>query len=94
MQKKTAFRESREKSIAEVFQSKDTVLIKDSDDETTDDQQDNRKVRVSEALDSLYALKCFAEIHGDNHMNVMIINRKSGNTQVTKRQTNYDPYVF
>ena len=51
---------------------RDTVLIKDSDDKITDDQQDVRKVRVSEALDSLYELKCFAEIHGDKHMNVMI----------------------
>ena len=54
--------ECREKSIAEVLQSKDTVLIKDSNDKITDDEQDVRKVTGSEALDSLDAVKCFAKI--------------------------------
>ena len=65
-------KECREKSIAEVLQSEDTVLINDSDDETADDEQDVRKVKASEALDSLNAVKCFAEIHGDKQMNVML----------------------
>ena len=47
-------------------------LINDSDDETADDEQDVRKVKASEALDSLNAVKCFAEIHGDKQMNVML----------------------
>ena len=44
--------ECREKSIAEVLQSEDTVLINDSDDGITDDEQDVKKVTASEALDS------------------------------------------
>ena len=64
--------ECREKSIAEVLQSEDTVLINDSDDEIADDEQDVRKVTASETLDSLDAVKCFTEIHGDKQMNVML----------------------
>ena len=45
--------EFREKSIAGVLQSVDTVLISDLDDEIPDDEQDVRKVAASEALDSL-----------------------------------------
>ena len=70
------------------MQYEDTVLISDSDDEIADDEQDVRKVAASEAFDSLNNMKCFAEIHGDKQMNVMLnelANRKSGNTQVTKR---------
>ena len=63
--------EYREKSIAEFLQSEDTVLINDSDDEIAD-EQDVRKVTASEALDSLHAVKCFTEIHGDKQMNVML----------------------
>ena len=55
----------REKSIAEVLQSEDTVLIIDSDDKIADDEQDFRKVTASEVLDILDAVKYFAEIHGD-----------------------------
>ena len=43
-----------------------------------------RKVKASEALDSLDTVKCFAESHGDKQMNVML-NALIGNTQVTKR---------
>ena len=38
-----------------------------------DDEQDVRKVTASEALDSLDAVKCFTEIHGDKKMNVMVM---------------------
>ena len=58
--------ECREKSIAEVLQSEDAVLINDSDNEITDNVT---KVMESETL----AVKCFTEIHGDKQMNVMLI---------------------
>ena len=61
--------ECREKRIAEVLQSEDAVLINDSDDEIVDDVTN---MTASEALDSLDAVKCFAEIHGDKQMNVML----------------------
>ena len=36
-----------------------------------DDKQDVRKVTATEAPDSLDAVKCFAEIHGDKQLNVL-----------------------
>ena len=60
------------KNIVEVLQSEDTVLVNDSDDEIADDEQDVRKVAASETLDSLDAMKCFAEIHGDKQRNVIL----------------------
>ena len=45
--------ERREKSIAEVLQSEDAILINYSDDEIVDDKQDVKKLTASEALDSL-----------------------------------------
>ena len=70
------------------MQSKDIVLINDLDDEIADDEQDVRKTTASETLDSLYAVKCFAKIHGDKQMNVMLNElmekMKNGNTQVAK----------
>ena len=62
--------ECREKSIAEVLQSEDAVLINDSDNEIADNVT---KVMESETLESLDAVKCFTEIHGDKQMNVMLI---------------------
>ena len=53
------------------MQSEDTILINDSDGEIVDDEQDIRKMMASAALDSLDAVKCFAEIQEDKHMNVM-----------------------
>ena len=53
--------ECQEQSIAEVLQSEDAVLINDLDDE------------IADTLDSLDAVKCFTEIHGDKQMNVMLI---------------------
>ena len=75
--------ECREKSIAEVLQSEDTVLINDSDDEIADDEQNVKKVTTSEALDSLNAAKCFAEIHGDKQMNA-ILNELKGKVETLK----------
>ena len=49
-----------------------TVLVNDSNGEITNDEQDGRKVAISEALDSLDHAKCFAEIHGDKQMNLML----------------------
>ena len=70
------------------MQSKDIVLINYLDDEIADDEQDARKTTASETLDSLYAVKCFAKIHGDKQMNVMLNELtekiKNGNTQVAK----------
>ena len=54
------------------MQSEDSVLINDSDDEIADDEQDVRKATASEALDSLDPVKCFAKIHRDNQINVML----------------------
>ena len=65
-------KECREKRTTEVLQSEDTFLIKDSDDEIADDKQDVRKLTASEGLESLDAVKCFAKIHGDKKMNVML----------------------
>ena len=75
--------ECREKSIAEVLESEDTVLISDLDDEIADDEQDVRKVTASETLDCLVAAKFFAEIHGDNQMNVML-NESIGKVETLK----------
>ena len=49
-----------------------TVLVNDSNGEITNDEQDGRKLTISEALDSLDHAKCFAEIHGDKQMNLML----------------------
>ena len=62
---------AEKKSIAEILQSEDTILINDSDGEIVDDEQDIRKMMASAALDSLDAVKCFAEIQEDKQMNVM-----------------------
>ena len=77
--------ECREKNIAEVLQSEDTVLINDLEDETADHEQDVRKMTASEALGSLNAVKCFAEIHGDKHMNLML-NELTGKVEILKFQ--------
>ena len=77
--------ECREKSIADVLQSEDTVLINDSDEEIADDEQDVRNVTASEALDCLDAVKCFAEIYGDKQMNVML-NEVIGKMEILKLQ--------
>ena len=52
-----------------VLQLEDTVSINDSDIEIAHDGQNVRKVMASEALDSVYVVKCFAEIHEDKQMN-------------------------
>ena len=70
----------REKSIAEVLQLEDTVLINDSYVEIVDDEQDVRKVTASEALD---AVKFFAETHEDKQMNVML-NKLIGKVETRK----------
>ena len=49
-----------------------TVLVNDSNGEITNDEQDGRKVTISEALDSLDHAKCFPEIHGDKQMNLIL----------------------
>ena len=67
--------------MAEVLQSEDTVLIKNSDDEFADDEQNVKKMTASEALNSLGVVKCFAEIH---ERNAKWINTKSRNSQVAK----------
>ena len=54
------------------MQSEDTVLINNSSDEIADDEQDVRKMTASETLGSLDVVKCFTEIHGDKHMNVIL----------------------
>ena len=41
---------------------------------------------ASEALDSLDAVKCFAEIHGDKQMNVML-NELKGRVETLKFQS-------
>ena len=56
----------------EVLQSEDTVSVNGSNDEITNDEQDGRKVTISEALDNLDDVKCFTEIHGDKQMNLML----------------------
>ena len=62
---------AEKKSIEEILQSEDTILINDSDGGIVDDEQDIRKMTASAALDSLDAVKCFAEIQEDKQMNVM-----------------------
>ena len=62
----------REKSIEEVLQSEDAVLINGSDDEIFDAEKDVRKVTSFKALDCLDAVKCFAEIQVDKQMNVVL----------------------
>ena len=76
------------KSIAAVLQSEDTVLINGSDDAIADDDQDVRKVTAFEALDSLDAVECFAEIHGDKQMNVMLNELKQKMEILNVRQSN------
>ena len=75
--------ECREKDIAEFLQSEDIVLINGLDDEIADDEQDVRKVTASEAFDSLDAVKCFAESHGHEQMNVML-NESIGKVETLK----------
>ena len=75
--------ECREKSIAE--ESEDTVLINDLEDKTADHEQDVRKMTASEDLGSLNVVKCFAEIHGDKQMNLML-NELTGKVEILKFQ--------
>ena len=76
--------ECRKKNVVEILQSKDTVLINDSDDEIDDDdEQDVRIVTASEALNSLDAAKCFPETHGDKQMNRML-NELIGKVETLK----------
>ena len=60
------------KSVLKHKQSEGTGLISASDKEFADDEQDVKKMGVSEVLDSLDVVKCCAEIHGDKQMNVML----------------------
>ena len=60
------------KSVLKHKQSEGTGLISDSDKEFADDEQDVKKMGVSEVLDSLDVVKCCAEIHGDKQMNIML----------------------
>ena len=76
---------AEKKNIAEVLQSEDTVLINDLEAEIADHEQDVRKMTASEALDSLNAVKCFAQIHGDKQMNVML-NELTGKVEILKLQ--------
>ena len=41
------------------------------------------EVTASEALDSLFAVKCFDEIHGDKQINV-ILNESIGKVEIFK----------
>ena len=41
------------------------------------------EVTASEALDSLFAVKCFAEIHGDKQINVML-NELIGKVEILR----------
>ena len=84
--------ECQEKSMAEVLKSEDTVLIINLVAEFADDEQDAKKMTASEALTSLSIVKCFAEIHGDNQMNV-ILNELIWKVE-TKVLSEYYPYVF
>ena len=52
--------------------AKDTVLVNDSGDEITDDEQDFGKVAASEALDSLDAVRCLDESRGDKPMKLIL----------------------
>ena len=67
------------------MQSEDNVLINDLDDEIADAEQDVKKMTGSETLDSQYAVKCFAKIHGDKQMNVML-NELIGKVETLKLQ--------
>ena len=71
--------------MTEVLESEDTILIDDSDVEIADDEQDVRKVTASEALDSLDAVMCFAEIHRDKQVKVML-NELIGKVETLKLQ--------
>ena len=53
------------------------------EDEIADHEQDVSKMTASEALDSLNVVKCFAEIHGDKQMNVML-NELTGKVEILK----------
>lgn len=48
-----------------------------------DDKQDFKKVMASQDLDILNAVKCFAYIHGDYPMNVML-NQLMGKEEIPK----------
>lgn len=52
--------------------AKDTVLVNDSGNEITDDEQDFGKVAASEALDSLDAVRCLDESRGDKPMKLIL----------------------
>ena len=62
------------------------------DAEFADDEQDAKKMMASEALNSLGIVKCFAEIHGDNQMNVML-NELIRQVE-TKVLSKYYSYIF
>ena len=55
------------------------------EDKYADDEQDVRKVTASETLDSLDSVQCFAEIHGDKEMNI-ILNELIGKVETLKLQ--------
>ena len=73
-------------AVFRAFQSEDAVLINDSDDKIADYKQDVRKTTAFEALDSLDAVNCFSEIHGDKQMNVML-NGLIGKVETLKLQS-------
>lgn len=52
--------------------AKDTVLVNDSGNEITDDEQDFGKVAASEALDNLDAVRCLDESRGDKPMKLIL----------------------
>ena len=56
------WQECREKSIAEVLQSENTVLSNNSDNKIADDEQDVRKMTASETLDSLYTVSVLLKL--------------------------------
>ena len=94
MQGQLHIQECREKSIAVILQSEDTTLINYWDDEIADDdKEDVRKVTASEALDSVVTVNCFAEIHGDKQMNVML-NKLIEPVKLQNARQKYYPYVF
>ena len=64
--------ECREKSIAGVLQSEDTVLSWLGRRNCWWWTRCYLNKMSSEALDSLDTVKCFAETHADKHMNVML----------------------
>ena len=75
------------------MQSEDTVLFHDSDDEIADDEKDARKATAFEALDSLDAVQCFAEIQGNKQTHVML-NELIGKVVTLKLQNGIYPYAF